>query len=1553
MNQAEKPLPAVPQRGTQLSSTLTTEARAHLQRFILQALEEENVATDRENWADTLRNALLQIGGNVSRGGWLAGFKRMRQKTTERREEEEARHRREKLECEKAKEQEDRSFKPNTLPRTPKSKGEQGEENKRPSSEHGSSQHLSDSRSVALQQLRQMAATHTSLPLPKPSSKHLLLTVEAYGAPLKRASEDLEYDMIPYGVDCVFVADTYSLPDEVEECDCVLYGLAEWDASARLYDAADEDCVQIVGGVFKFKGVTSVQLYKSLVKVLRLSTFLYLSLLLEQCLLSNSHVELHFPQSTLPTVSTLPEAGSLMTKQEKARPKRESTLAVAGGIWSFFSKKTENLVHRVAAVSPSIARRGSFELPMSRSLSNGGSMEGESSRPRRFSLISTSSSGHRNNPDVPRQQPFLDTLRNLEAHKDLVSTSPGLVLPLPSVLVSLAEKEKQDSLRRLNGEEKAALTSLLGWEGKDALGRGMIGTSGFVRQQGISLLYSAHVPFPLVASTQPPTPPSSAPTASVITVPHRPTSCGNRRKWTTYRFYQHGHKPDETLGETITRLCTTAEEPCTEPDCHFVRGDHDQRWIHNGVRIVATVGLPSSVDDRHMGEDTISMWQSCMVCGEDTSKEQMHDGTYLFSFGKYLELLIYSPALCGVTPRLCEHTAAPTHSEATSLPETRFHILRKFSCRSRTVTFSLSTVEDIFELKVPRLQIIRRRQLEKGKDTASASSSPVKVTSNIEDRRILRKEIMRWWQGLSERMDQLEENFVRKADTTRVKALPRLPSEDDAYDSLVEASQATPKASLSRLPSSSSTPTVTMAREENNASTGNTTSSKTITLSDLSTPSVSSDSVISSKAASVRSGGDEMQLLTGLRHSFQRQEQDLYVELSRTPTASLNNVRRSFIAAAKGASRRLSAWEAKHSSSIAKDMRKKLGRPSMVEPEWWQSGCHAIPGGNVIVKEDDWGSIIAFTLSSADYQRELAAMSTPTPRAAVPTAPPSTPLETRSSFFTPGSSLKRFLTSTTSLPDPDQDDVGWNEPETYSAVITRKEHPKDPTTLLSIRDVLRHKSGTDTSGSSSFRPSSSLGAKSPTDLAAARAKPAVELSIQAADGHVSGLSEDAGKLLHELEANASVIQTWRSSGSSNSSASGFVETNIRRGKSASIISTDSDASSTSTESGGLRRRLTPPPLPPKDAMLSVEPPARLGSQGETLPPAATPSTFIPSIANTLTSAMKFVLSPGETLRSVPTAPHHGLLSTDSPVIDDRPHIKYDWTIGKRLKFSCTVYYARQFDSLRRRCGIEDVFLKSLMRSANWAAEGGKSKSNFWKTSDDQFIIKTLVNAWNVADLQVLIDLGPSYFRYMDSTATRPSVLAKLLGFYTIEIRNLENGATQARADLLVMENLFYGQKISKTFDLKGIQGRKVKASNAASKTLFDGEWIEDQRRALTLVRPYSKVLFQEAVKADCDFLAGSNIMDYSLLLGVDEESKRISCGLVDTIGSYTFAKTLEYKAKHNLNAGKEVTVVPPHEYQDRFVNAMDEYFLACPDKWSRPLDDTHVPHSHLDLPSVL
>jgi 1-phosphatidylinositol-3-phosphate 5-kinase len=75
--------------------------------------------------------------------------------------------------------------------------------------------------------------------------------------------------------------------------------------------------------------------------------------------------------------------------------------------------------------------------------------------------------------------------------------------------------------------------------------------------------------------------------------------------------------------------------------------------------------------------------------------------------------------------------------------------------------------------------------------------------------------------------------------------------------------------------------------------------------------------------------------------------------------------------------------------------------------------------------------------------------------------------------------------------------------------------------------------------------------------------------------------------------------------------------------------------------------------------------------------------------------------------------------------------------------------------------------------------------------------------------------------------------------------------------------------------------------------------------------------------------------------------------LTEQLGSYTFAKNLENKAKSNLQSGREVTVVPPAEYQDRFVKAMERYFLACPDKWSKPAPTIPDVYDPAQLPSVL
>jgi hypothetical protein len=64
--------------------------------------------------------------------------------------------------------------------------------------------------------------------------------------------------------------------------------------------------------------------------------------------------------------------------------------------------------------------------------------------------------------------------------------------------------------------------------------------------------------------------------------------------------------------------------------------------------------------------------------------------------------------------------------------------------------------------------------------------------------------------------------------------------------------------------------------------------------------------------------------------------------------------------------------------------------------------------------------------------------------------------------------------------------------------------------------------------------------------------------------------------------------------------------------------------------------------------------------------------------------------------------------------------------------------AKPFDALRRMCGVEDGFVRSMVKCKPWKAQGGKSLSNFWKTSDDRFIIKTLADVWNIDDLYVVL-----------------------------------------------------------------------------------------------------------------------------------------------------------------------------------------------------------------------
>jgi 1-phosphatidylinositol-3-phosphate 5-kinase len=126
----------------------------------------------------------------------------------------------------------------------------------------------------------------------------------------------------------------------------------------------------------------------------------------------------------------------------------------------------------------------------------------------------------------------------------------------------------------------------------------------------------------------------------------------------------------------------------------------------------------------------------------------------LFSFAKFLEALAYSPTICTITPALCEHTTPPPLPWPPSdlpLPKSRLNIIRYFSYRSRVVSVSLSEIEDIFEIRVPRLQIINSGT----RNEPSSLPAQVRMIDDGEEKRALRREMMSWWRGISEYIDTL------------------------------------------------------------------------------------------------------------------------------------------------------------------------------------------------------------------------------------------------------------------------------------------------------------------------------------------------------------------------------------------------------------------------------------------------------------------------------------------------------------------------------------------------------------------------------------------------------------------------------------------------------------------------------------------------------------------------------------------------------------------------------------------------------------------------------
>ncbi|KAJ3248413.1 1-phosphatidylinositol-3-phosphate 5-kinase [Chytriomyces hyalinus] len=273
------------------------------------------------------------------------------------------------------------------------------------------------------------------------------------------------------------------------------------------------------------------------------------------------------------------------------------------------------------------------------------------------------------------------------------------------------------------------------------------------------------------------------------------------------------------------------------------------------------------------------------------------------------------------------------------------------------------------------------------------------------------------------------------------------------------------------------------------------------------------------------------------------------------------------------------------------------------------------------------------------------------------------------------------------------------------------------------------------------------------------------------------------------------------------------------------------------------------------------------------------------------------------------------------------HIKFEFWDGP-TKLDCKAFFAEQFDALRRNCGFEEGYLHSLSRCNRWDALGGKSGSAFMKTRDDRLILKQLSRQ----EMEALLKFAPFYFTYLSEAFFHqlPTVLAKIFGFYRIGYKNPTTNK-YLKMDVLVMENLFYERTISRIFDLKGsMRNRHVQSTGKQNQVLLDENLLEFLSESPLFIREYSKRILRASVWNDTLFLSKMDVMDYSLLVGIDEERKELVVGIVDYMRTFTWDKKLESWVKETgiLGGGTvQPTILSPRQYKNRFRESMEKYFL--------------------------
>lgn len=956
---------------------------------------------------------------------------------------------------------------------------------------------------------------------------------------------------------------------------------------------------------------------------------------------------------------------------------------------------------------------------------------------------------------------------------------------------------------------------------------------------------------------------------------------------------------------------------------------------------------------------SLLMWSADVRTGQQTQPTPVSDATWLTSFAHYLEAAMYHPGFASIEAN------EPNTGEQTedAPPSSRFNIARLFRRDDVLVKVSIKPLT-IFHLQTEGPVVLSRASRDAVKDLHHGEPR-AKLHDVLE---LTRLQIQDFYSSVKEHIAELEDIIVeRSLDQHGRTVKPQLhsPREKDdkgdetAVDSSLDSQSEDRKAALGSLAENS-----------------------------------------------------PLGLLTKLKTSFRETEFALYEAIKECDPVYINEIRKAFKDRCRSAKQRLSAWGKKH---LTKDELSK--QPSLArlrEPDYMGPRQHPFPGSRYVVREDEPLSIIAFSLSSRDFNAEMRlssrhrqrtqgkglhddAKSQPANKMAdvlqwrsdvVPggtsssislpsrgtdaTQEPPTGSQISSSYQSIVSDLS-FSTPKDRAPDPDLD--SWFvDVEPVNVAMKRKKRGRDGSILsLSLRRVASASAVADQHNSTTSAVDDEAGSEGDESFEDDFTLAASGLDPTMVDGGLlqPGRSGNQGSL---RSLSPSVLSSKRryetntiSSVRSNSTFRAHVTQVTGRRQSLATLFTREDGLPASSSATSL-----------SEVSASDEEGSRTASQ------MSDSKVKTPQMDSEAKERAEDKVTEGQKPRERLTVP-------TGPTVES-PHIKHSLYHGS-TKVSCVSWFAEEFAALRRRWGVEEDFAESLSKSRPWQTTGGKSKSNFFKTADDKWIGKQLLTVWSVDEKDALLEFAPAYIRYMLNADANdcPSLLVKIAGFYSLKIKDIKKGETKLRMSVMVLENVFADVKSKAIrFDLKGIKDRRApigktgatggppasanlaEASTAptpsasqqangekngpaagglsedqpAPQVCWDAEWIE-QYASRAFVPESEQDLFIQAMRNDLSFLTESNVMDFSLLVGVNDAEYNdkgeqtsppsIRVRIVDYISAFTLAKQLESSSKKALKSQEargNVTVLPPSEYAARFEAAMLGYFIGVPGRQS-------------------